>query len=393
MVGREALAKTMQPLRFLSGRVLAHVRPWQVWLVSFGALALALAGAALSIELFGDPEDAGPLALAPFEWTAADAAGVPLRASLSEVAVDGDDVLMDPGVGEELEPEPGLDVAEPAASLAPEKPRVAALAKAPLPGLTAPGPRGFLPKIRADGVTPLDAYRRPFASGGEKGRVALIVSGLGFSAETTRKAIEGLPPEVTLSFVPYAGNLQSWIDLAREHGHEVLLELPMEPFDSAAIDTGPQTLLASGAGPENQRRLEDLLSRAVGYCGVTNYQGARFANSTEAAAHFHEVLQARGLAFLAVGVPIRSPLLEEARKRKLASVSAERVLDARREADAIAAQLEALETQARSRGEALGSGFGYPVTIDQVAFWAGNARAKGLALMPACALAKARAGR
>lgn len=391
----------MHPFRFFSGHALISVRPMQIWLLGFSALALAVAGAALSVELFGDPDDAGPFALAPFDWTAADAAGVPLRASLSEVAVDGDDVLMDPGAGDGVAwspeasapaPAPAPNAAQPIAP-APEKPVVAALAKAPLPGMTAPGPRGFLPKIRADGLTPLDAYRRPSAAGGEKGRVALILSGLGFSAETTRKAIETLPPEVTLSFVPYAGNLQTWIDLARAHGHEVLLELPMEPFDSAAIDTGPQTLLASGAGAENQRRLEDLLSRAVGYCGVTNYQGARFANSAEASTHFHEVLQARGLAFLGVGVPIRSPLLEEARKRKIASASAERVLDARREADAIAGQLEALETQARTRGDALGSGFGYPVTIDQVAFWAGNARSKGFALMPACALAKARAGK
>lgn len=385
----------MHPFRFFSGHVLASVRLWQIWMVCFGALGLSLAGAVLAVELFGDPEDAGPLALVPFEWTAADAAGVPLRASLSEVAVDGDDVLIDPGAAEGAEPEPGVvgEATAPALPGPPEKPVVVALAKAPLSGMTAPGPRGFLPKVRADGLTPLDAYRRPFASGGEKGRVALIVSGLGFSVETTRKAIETLPPEVTLSFVPYAGNLQTWIDMARAHGHEVLLELPMEPFDSAAIDTGPQTLLSSGAGAENQRRLEDLLSRAVGYCGVTNYQGARFANSAEASAHFHEVLQARGLAFLAVGVPVRSPLLEEARKHKVASASAERVLDARREAGAIAAQLEALETQARSRGDALGSGFGYPVTIDQVALWAGEARNRGLALMPACAIAKARAGR
>jgi hypothetical protein len=383
-------------------RVFAGIRPWQIWLVSLGSAALALIGAAAAIEGLGDPDDAGPTALVPFEWTAADAAGVPLRASLSEVAVDGDDVLLDPAGlsldGVQPLPEPGPGLAGPAPPLPPApppppRPVAAALPKAPIGGLTAPGPRGFLPKIRSDGLTPLDAYRRPFSAGSEKGRVSIIISGLGFSAETTRRAIETLPAEVTLAFVPYASNLQSWIDAARARGHEVLLELPMEPFDAASVDTGPQTLLAGGAGAENLRRMDDLLSRAVGYCGVLNYQGGRFANAADAAGQFHEVLQQRGLAFLASGVPIKSPLLEEGRKRKIAAAAAERVLDARRDADAIAAQLEGLEKHALSRGDALGSGFSYPVTIDQVAHWSETARAKGLALTPACSLAKARAGR
>lgn len=34
---------------------------------------------------------------------------------------------------------------------------------------------------------------------------------------------------------------------AREAGHEILLQLPMEPFDYPDSDPGPQTLLASAA--------------------------------------------------------------------------------------------------------------------------------------------------
>ena len=51
-----------------------------------------------------------------------------------------------------------------------------------------------------------------------------MIGGLGLNAKDTRQAIEQLPPEITLSFVPYADGLQGWIDLARANGHEVLLE-------------------------------------------------------------------------------------------------------------------------------------------------------------------------
>jgi len=69
--------------------------------------------------------------------------------------------------------------------------------------------------------------------------VALIIGGLGLNAATTRQAIESLPPEVTLSFVPYADGLQGWIDMARAAGHEVMLEAPMEPADYPSNDPGP----------------------------------------------------------------------------------------------------------------------------------------------------------
>src|SRR5262249_24595814 len=150
-------------------------------------------------------------------------------------------------------------------------PRLHPLPRAPLIGLTQQGPNGPLPVIAANGMTSAQAYARPFAPRGNKPLLAVIIGGLGFNAAATTQAINELPPEVTLSFVPYASNLQSWIDQARAHGHEVMLELPMEPFDAAADDTGPQTLLAGASAQQNISHLEQLLSLGAGYFGVTNY--------------------------------------------------------------------------------------------------------------------------
>ena len=79
--------------------------------------------------------------------------------------------------------------------------------------------------------------------------------------------IDSLPPEVTLSFVPYSEDLQGWIDDARAAGHEVILEIPMEPYDYPANDPGPHTLLARADAMENQRRLEWLMSGETGETG------------------------------------------------------------------------------------------------------------------------------
>jgi len=106
----------------------------------------------------------------------------------------------------------------------------APLPQAPLAGLSVPGPGGLLPVIAPTASTSAQAYARPFTPDGHP-RVALIIGGLGLNARATREAIETLPADVTLSFVPYADGLQGWIDMARAAGHEVLLETPMEPKD------------------------------------------------------------------------------------------------------------------------------------------------------------------
>lgn len=254
------------------------------------------------------------------------------------------------------------------------------LPPAPIAGVVQPGPLGPLPAIAPDGRTPFSAYARPFRSDGSP-KVALVVGGLGLNAAATRAAIERLPAEVTLSFVPYADGLQGWIDLARADGHEVLLEIPMEPANYPDNDPGPYTLLSNSSPEEVVRRLEWLMSRASGYYGVTNYLGERFVGSDQPMNSFLVALKSRGLAFIDDGSARRS-------RGAWARASADRIVDDQLSADAIVAQLNALETAARTRGQALGSGFAYPVTVEVAARWAEGLKARGVQLAPASAIAK-----
>lgn len=253
-----------------------------------------------------------------------------------------------------------------------------ALPPAPYPGMTQPGPGGLLPIIAADGRTPAAAYARPFQSNG-KPKVALIIGGLGIKPDTTRAAIEQLPPEVTLSFAIYADGLQGWIDLARQHGHEVLLEAPMEPIDYPQNDPGPFTLLANARPEDMAKRLDYLLARATGYFGVTNYMGSRFVTSKSAMTAFSSGLKKRGLAFIDDGSAV-------GQGGGIPRASASAVVDAQLSAEAIGRALSGLESQANVNGQALGSGFGYAVTVHQVQAWARGLAQRGYQLAPASAL-------
>ena len=259
------------------------------------------------------------------------------------------------------------------------RPKAAPLPTAPFAGMTAPGPGGLLPIVARDGRTAFSAYARPFQSNG-KPRIALVVGGLGLNGAATRAAIEKLPPEVTLSFVPYADGLQGWIDLARANGHEVMLEIPMEPLDYPANDPGPYTLMTAAQPAETIKRMEWLLARTAGYFAVTNYLGGRFVTSDSAMNTLAGALKARGLGFLDDGSAASKA------HGAIPRGSADSVVDEQLSADAIDGALRGLEAKALQKGQALGAGFAYPVTVEEVGRWANAIAARGFQLAPASAV-------
>jgi polysaccharide deacetylase 2 family uncharacterized protein YibQ len=259
------------------------------------------------------------------------------------------------------------------------RPKAQSLTPAPIAGLTAPGPGGLLPVIAKDGRTPFQAYARPFQSNG-KPRIAVVVGALGLNGAATRAAIEKLPPEVTLSFTPYADGLQGWLDLARANGHEVMVELPMEPLDYPANDPGPYTLMASASPADTAKKLEYLLARGTGYFAVSNYMGGRFMASEPAMAALINALRARGVGYVDDGsVPRRGG-------GGTPRASADSVIDETPSGEAIDQQLARLEVQATQKGQALGIGFAYGVTLDKVVRWASALQSRGYQLAPASAV-------
>lgn len=344
-----------------------------------GATLLFLAAAAGLVAAMGNPHDGAPVVRAAISAPPGADAGwrnalSPEDAGASSLSPDGTAGMDDLGApgGQAVILMPGAN----AQTHAPPLPQ------APIAGLTAPGPGGLLPIIAPDGRMPWKAYARPFADNGRP-KVSLVIGGLGLNAKATRDAIERLPPEITLSFVPYADGLQGWIDLARANGHEVLLEIPMEPLDFPDNDPGPYTLMANDPPSQTVTRLEWLMARATGYFGVTNYLGGRFLSSDRGMGAFGLALRQRGLAFIDDG---------SAAKRAMAvpRASAGRIVDDQLDSDAIDRQLLNLEAQALQTGSALGSGFAYPLTIAQVQKWAASVGQRGYALAPASAVMSGR---
>ncbi|MFN3512281.1 MAG: divergent polysaccharide deacetylase family protein [Phenylobacterium sp.] len=347
-----------------------------------GAFALFLVTLLAVVALLGDPRASAPVVRISLAKTAAEAAPPGWREALPAAGEAGvtEDIFRlsetpigaEGAFGQAVITLPGGRAFQAADPLPP----------APIAGLHVPGPNGPLPVIGADGRTPAEAYARPFVANGRP-KVALVIGGLGLNATATRQAIDNLPPEVTLSFVPYAEGLQGWIDLARAAGHEVLIETPMEPLDYPDNDPGPYTLMANAPASDTVKKLEWVLSRATGYFGVTNYLGSRFLASDPAMSAFTGALRSRGLAFIDDG--------QAARKGGgVPRASAFRIVDEQLSSEAIDQQFLAVEAGALQYGQALASGFAYPVTLVQAQKWAESVESRGYQLAPASAVMRRR---
>ncbi|MGI9387088.1 MAG: divergent polysaccharide deacetylase family protein, partial [Methyloligellaceae bacterium] len=246
---------------------------------------------------------------------------------------------------------------------------------------------GPLPTIGKDGRHPWRVYARPFSGVDTRPRIAIVVTGLGISQNATEQAVNSLPGSVTLSFAPFTKKLTAWIDKSRASGHEVLIDLPMEPEDYPANDPGPHTLLASVPIDQNLRQLEWILSRATGYVGVSTFMGSGLSMKPRMLTPILTELKTRGLMLVDARENPLGQATSLSRDVGLTVVTNDIFIDQEPAGDSIRKRLSTLEDRAKRDGAAIGIARPYPVTIKQLTEWVSGLGAKGIALAPVSALA------
>ena len=244
---------------------------------------------------------------------------------------------------------------------------------------------GAIPVAAKDGARPATAYAQPRALPATKKdlpRIAVVVGGVGISAAGTADAAGMLPAPVTFALSPYGADLGKLAERARGEGHELLLQLPMEPFDYPDNDPGPQTLLTSLPAEQNIDRLHWVMSRFQGYVGVVSAMGARFTASEQALKPIIADTAKRGLIYVDDGASTRSIAGQIAGAQNMPFAKADVVIDAVPMPTEIDHALNRLELAARQNGSAVGLASAQPATIERIAAWAKKVEDRGFVLVP-----------
>ncbi len=221
--------------------------------------------------------------------------------------------------------------------------------------------------------------------------IALVLDDLGLNQPNTRQAI-ALPGPLTLAFMTYAERLPTMAAAARAAGHELLVHVPMAPLNPLT-NPGPNVLRADLGPEELARRIAWGLARFDGYVGINNHMGSAFTTSVPGMAQVMVELKARGLLYLdslttaaTVGAPLAERLgVPYAKRNVFIDNDPENRAEIRR-------KLVRLEMLATQNGRAVGIAHPHDVTLEELARWLPEVRARGFRLVPISAVVREGAG-
>ncbi|MBU1175051.1 MAG: divergent polysaccharide deacetylase family protein [Alphaproteobacteria bacterium] len=382
----------MSAVRLPSLRI-SRPRTWPIARILFALSALILSLAYVRVAFYDDPLGGRPSAIVDISSSrnsnavanevASTPPSPPQAAIESATATDGQTT----GTGPQITAvDPSLPDSEPMPI------GIRALTEFGVdPDLIEETPNGPIPQIGGAGKTPFGTYARASigpASADGKAMIAIVVTGLGLNESGTLDAIAKLPDNVTLAFAPYGRSLTRTTAAARAEGHEMLLQIPMEPFDYPDNDPGPQTLLTGQTPRANLDKLYWLMARFGGYFGVMNYMGARFS---AAAADFEPIIEeigTRGLGYIDDGTSNRSVAPQLAERNQVPFARGFGEIDATPSRAAILAKLSELEIRAAENGMAVGIASALPISIDAITDWAEGLQSRGAVLVPVSAIMK-----
>jgi len=253
---------------------------------------------------------------------------------------------------------------------------------------------GMIPVV-SDGLKPFTVYAAEAdrAKAAKMPVVAIVVGGLGVGAAKTTDAIMKLPAAVTLAFTPYGSDPNKLAERARAQRHEILLQIPMEPFDYPDNDPGPQTLLTTLGPEQNLDRLYWHLSRFQGYAGIANFMGGRFVVTDAVMQPIVREAAKRGLGYLDDGSAPRSVASSLAAGQAMPFAKADFSIDAVPTAVEIDRTLAKLENLAKERGIAVGIASALPISIERIGVWIKALESHGIMLVPlTTAMLKSKSG-
>lgn len=206
-----------------------------------------------------------------------------------------------------------------------------------------------------DCLDPMDALA-------ELPRIAIIIDDMGYH-QTMGGELLDLDLDLTFSFLPQAPFTQEQEERAWKMGRDILVHMPMEPWDST-LDPGPGALYLDTPVERIFSTVEDYLTHVPHAIGVNNHMGSKFTADRQA---MHEVLlvvREKGLFFVDSVTDSGSVGADEAGKMGIKTGRRHVFLDNSQTREDICRQLKRLVAYAKKHGTGIGIGHPNRATIN-----------------------------
>jgi polysaccharide deacetylase 2 family uncharacterized protein YibQ len=227
---------------------------------------------------------------------------------------------------------------------------------------TLPVERHELPVEKKAGAPPAVPPVAP--RGARRPRIVIMIDDMGLDPAGSARAIN-LPGKITLSFLPYAPQVQKLVNRAREKGHAIFLHLPMQPVNGE--NAGPNMLRLGMSEADIRATAARNLDAFNGYEGVNNHMGSGFTSDERAMRVFLNVMKERGLIFLDSRTTALTKFPKLCVEMRLPCLRRHVFLDDVDTKENVKRQLDELMKIARQQGYAVAIGHPHKNTLDSLA--------------------------
>jgi hypothetical protein len=225
--------------------------------------------------------------------------------------------------------------------------------------------------LETHGLDFLDSPARKVEStGAQKPRLCIVIDDLGEDLRKARILIQTLENKVTLSVLPFSTYTRDIVQLASEHGVDVMLHLPMEPKGYPEANPGPGSLFVAMGMKEIRTMLEKDFRQVPGLVGVNNHMGSRFTADVRGMDVVLQEVKNRGLFFMDSLTSPESVARDLGRQMGVPVLSRDIFIDNEQREEAILFQLQKAEQLARKVGSVVAIGHPYPETLSALRTWA-----------------------
>jgi hypothetical protein len=211
-------------------------------------------------------------------------------------------------------------------------------------------------------------------------QVAIIIDDLGWDLGAAQVL---LAMDIPLGFaiLPHTPFKDFIAHEAQRRGKDVLLHLPMEPYNYPQINPGRPVLLSTMSTSELAAQIDSALAAVPAAVGVNNHMGSRLTEDRHAMYVVMQRMKHRNLFFLDSRTSQKSLAYQVARELGVRTAQRHVFLDNEADVRKISQQLHRLATLAREHGHAIGIGHPYPETVQSLRYTLPEIRQAGVEIV------------
>ena len=194
-------------------------------------------------------------------------------------------------------------------------------------------------------------------------RVAIIIDDIGYERRIAEKFL-ALDAVLTFSVFPNSPFQKRITEKIRAKGLEIMLHLPMEPYEYPEVNPGPDALFISMSPDELINQLNKNIDAVPFIKGVNNHMGSKMTTESAQMYQIFSVLKKRGLFFVDSRTTSKTICRPSARLLQIPFAQRDVFIDHVLESDFIRKQIRELIHIAIVKGTAVGIAHPHSVTYE-----------------------------